>query len=726
MSLAASYVEVQPDTRGFGTRLDRQLARVDAGPAGRRAGSSFVSGFSGSLGALGALGAKAVGGLSVALATAGGFAGALGIKTAAANETATIAFTTMLGSGRKAQAFLRELQAFAAATPFEFPELQTAASSLIAIGIDARKVIPIMTTLGNVTSGMGTGSEGIKRATVALQQMNAAGRITAEDLNQLRDAGIPVFDLLAGATGKSKEQLAAMAQNSKLGRKELEQLMKALETGKGLERFNGLKDKQSQSLSGLWATFKDVAAQNLAQAVQPLIPLLKDGLGGAATFLQENLPKVTRAMKWLIEAGMQAYSILFRNDFKGGGPFSEDSRVVDILFNIRDGFVAVVRFIRDDAIPALVATGTWLNEHVVPAVKATGRWLRDDLWPAMQAVAGFLDRTFRPAFESLVTTWRQWVIPAINTVRTALEPHMPLLRTAAKLVGGMIVAWLAFQAKVAAVVLPVLGRLAGFLIRAFADAVKLAIKVVGWLVDKGVAVVQKFREARDWLGKFRDRLGEIKLPAWVQKLADLMGSIADKAKSGAGKLAAFFGVGDGPGRPPGGGGGGATLARVRPIVSALGLGISSTYRSAAQNAAAGGSPTSYHMDRRNPAVDIVGPAWKLDRLYTQLRAMGGWRELLWRVAGHYDHLHVADTGSLLRSGHGAVNLSGRPERVLSPAQTEAFDRLVALLEEGASVRTAGPRTLIIVDKDGDLIGRMRVEAGDVLDEELASARWGQD
>ena len=29
-----------------------------------------------------------------------------------------------------------------------------------------------MTTLGNVTSGMGTGSEGVRRATVALQQMS--------------------------------------------------------------------------------------------------------------------------------------------------------------------------------------------------------------------------------------------------------------------------------------------------------------------------------------------------------------------------------------------------------------------------------------------------------------------------------------------------------------------------------------------------------------------------
>src|SRR4051794_26402956 len=36
-------------------------------------------------------------------------------------EQSGIAFTTMLGSGQKAQEFLTELQKFAAATPFQFP-----------------------------------------------------------------------------------------------------------------------------------------------------------------------------------------------------------------------------------------------------------------------------------------------------------------------------------------------------------------------------------------------------------------------------------------------------------------------------------------------------------------------------------------------------------------------------------------------------------------------------
>lgn len=263
--------------------------------AGRGIGSGVERGARPGLAKLGGLFA----GLGIAKLT-GDLLG-FGLKTAMQNEKASISFTTMLGSAKKAQAFLAQMKDFAAKTPFEFPELQTAASSLISIGIKADKVIPIMQTLGDVTAGMGTGSEGVKRATVALQQMNAAGRITAEDLNQLRDAGIPVFDLLAAATGKSKKAVAELARTGGLGAKELGQLMKALETGKGLERFNGLMDKQSQSLEGIISTLKDTVGQGLADAILPFLPMIKRGIAS----LTDALPPILNGIKafgaWVVK-----------------------------------------------------------------------------------------------------------------------------------------------------------------------------------------------------------------------------------------------------------------------------------------------------------------------------------------------------------------------------------------------------------------------------------------
>lgn len=350
LALGVKMPGVQKDVADGLRQAEPQVAA-----AGREAGDAYASGVERSSSRLGSFfgniakaGAAALAGIAVA-------SGTVGIKTAAGMETAEIAFTTMLQSGEKARDFLSELSTFAAKTPFDLPGLQKSAQSLISIGIDANKVIPIMTTLGNVTSGMGTSAEGVQRATVAIQQMNAAGRIGAEDLNQLRDAGVPVFDLLTAATGKTTAEIAEMANKGKLGREELEQLMSALETGKGLERFNGMMEAQSQSLSGLWSTLQDTFSVGMAEAIQPAIPMLKEGLAGAITAVGQAMPYVQSGIQWLVDAGPQIgsffstvwtgaqglYALVVQGDFTGklrtAFGWEEDSPMVDFILDLRDG-----------------------------------------------------------------------------------------------------------------------------------------------------------------------------------------------------------------------------------------------------------------------------------------------------------------------------------------------------------------------------------------------------
>ena len=374
-----------------------------------------------SLAKVAGVGLLALGGAAV---TAGGFMAKMGIQTAAANEQAMISFTTMLGSGKKAQVFLSQLQKFAAETPFEFPELQKAASSLISAGINANKVIPIMRTLGDVTSGMGTGSEGVQRATIALQQMNAAGKITGEDLNQLRDAGIPVYDLLSKATGKSKAEVVKLAQAGKLGQKELGQMMKALETGAGLERFSGLMDKQSQSLAGLWSTMKDTFGQGLAKAIQPAIPLLKQGLGAAATYLAQIMPKVAAGIGTFVKGIQDGTGV--------GGKF----RTVIVTIGS-----AIAGFVSD------FANGAGAAGKLRTVLTALG--------VAFMAVAGFIGHnldvivplvavayTAIQAFRLVTTAIRLWGIAQLFLNGTLVANPIGLVIAAiAILVGAIIIAY---------------------------------------------------------------------------------------------------------------------------------------------------------------------------------------------------------------------------------------------------------------------------------------------
>jgi hypothetical protein len=126
------------------------------------------------------------------------------------------------------------------------------------------------------------------------------------------------------------------------------------------------------------------------------------------------------------------------------------------------------------------------------------------------------------------------------------------------------------------------------------------------------------------------------------KLKGFFGDASKSVKTGADAMAA---AGQGAG---GAGGGGVALQRVKSILP-RGLSVTSTYRTPAQNKAVGGVPNSYHTDKNNPAVDIAGPVGAMDAFAAQLRKMGGWRQLLYRVPGHYDHIHVAHKGGEVSS-----------------------------------------------------------------------------
>lgn len=223
----------------------------------------------------------------VGLGAAAAAAATLGIRTAAANETSAISFEVLLGSATKAQSFMARLQDFAAATPFDLPTLRSAASGFLTVGINAERIIPLLTRIGDATAAMNTGAVGVDRATYALKQMALAGKATKEDLNQLSDAGVPILDALSAHLGTTVVQLLDMISDGKVS---AEDVFQSIEEGAGssMQRISGIMARQSTTLEGIWSSFKDNASQALAKFAEPMIPSIKKAVDFAAV----NVPKV--------------------------------------------------------------------------------------------------------------------------------------------------------------------------------------------------------------------------------------------------------------------------------------------------------------------------------------------------------------------------------------------------------------------------------------------------
>lgn len=307
---------------------------------------------------LGALKSFGVG-AAFAFGAAGVAAATMGIKTAAANEQAQISFEVLLGSQQKAAAFLKEIQDFAAKTPFDMPGLRDAASRLLAVGVNAKDVIPIMTRLGDATSGMGTGAEGVQRAVLALTQIKTSGIVHGQDVLQLTEAGIPALDALAA---HFKTTVAQVRKDMEAGKIKPDDLFSAIEAGEGpaFQRLKGMMDKQSTSLVGLWSTFKDNLGQTLATAFQPAVPALKKVLDFGAKAIPEVLDGIRHFGHEIgdVFKGSTVGKDIFASLEKAGKetlPFLKHAfdDVVKTLRDNREGLEQFGHMLANDIIPAL-------------------------------------------------------------------------------------------------------------------------------------------------------------------------------------------------------------------------------------------------------------------------------------------------------------------------------------------------------------------------------------
>lgn len=281
-------VEIQGDNNSFKRAL--------------RGAEGAADGFGGKMGKMFGGVTRVAGAAALAVGAIGTAALGFGVKIASETEGATTAFTTLLGSAEEAEKFIGEMRDFAAKTPFEFAGVRDASQQFLAMGFEATKIVPMLTAVGDAVSAMGGGQEEINGVTRALTQMQAKGKVSAEEMLQLAERGIPAWQMLAEAMGTDIP--SAMKEVSS-GAVEAGVFMDAFLVGSA-SRFGGAMVAQSQTLAGLFSTLKDTISVSLGEAAGALIGPLKDALPVVATLLGDvittALPPLVNGLAALLPA----------------------------------------------------------------------------------------------------------------------------------------------------------------------------------------------------------------------------------------------------------------------------------------------------------------------------------------------------------------------------------------------------------------------------------------
>jgi tape measure domain-containing protein len=273
-------------------------------------------------------------------------------------QTTKIAFTTMLGSAQLAEDHLKELQAFALKTPFQFGELIDASQRMQALGFRAEQVIPVLTDVGNAVAAAGGGSERLDRVTLALSQIQSKGKVMTQELNQLAEAGIPAFKILQETLHKSRSEINEMVKDGEIGSKVFLDAFQKFSQ----QNFGGLMEAQSKTFSGAMSNVKDALLQTSATAFAPLFERLTQ----LATHFNEAAQSSDDFKKKLETVGQVSVTI-----FDG---------IVEVILAVRDAIRIVAAAISGEVtfVVETVKEGTHLAAAIFAETFATIKTIQGD------------------------------------------------------------------------------------------------------------------------------------------------------------------------------------------------------------------------------------------------------------------------------------------------------------------------------------------------------------
>jgi len=428
--------------------------------------------------------AMAVGQIAAQAATAIAGLGMAAVKTGFGfnqlQQNSLMAFESMLGSADKAKAFMNELTEFAKYTPFETGPLVKQAQQLLNMGFAAKEVIPTLTAIGDAVSRMGGGTESIERVTRAITQMKSKGKVSAEEMMQLAEAGIPAWQILAEGMGKTMGEIQEMGQKGLLRADKSIAILIA-----GMEKRNaGAMEQGAKTFQGRVSTLKDQLTQLSAIATKPLYDMAIAGMAKISSVLDD--PRFI--------AGATAAAEAIGSAVSAAGEM------------IVSGLGVAIDWIRGTAIPAI--QDMWSSLASTPEMQKfvglmnqtqtavagidwgnTFSGLVDALQPAIEFLTPFVEKVLVDLRQGLNDIGK-----AFGNLGTALAPLAPLFEPLAKALGTVVVASIAFRLVLLDLQIQLTSTLIAGAINAIAGAINLGVAAFNAIKGAIEGVVGWFRK----------------------------------------------------------------------------------------------------------------------------------------------------------------------------------------------------------------------------------------
>lgn len=158
-----------------------------------------------------------------------------------------------------AEQLIENVKAIGEASAYDTNELLPMARAWVNIGDNAERATSKMQTIVDAGSAFGLTNDQIGRVNTALTQMQMKGKISAEEMMQLTEAGLPAWDLLSTQMGVPVAQLQKMASEGELTQDAMNTLFDGMKA-----KTEGAASSMSNTLMGQFSNLEESVTNSMA------------------------------------------------------------------------------------------------------------------------------------------------------------------------------------------------------------------------------------------------------------------------------------------------------------------------------------------------------------------------------------------------------------------------------------------------------------------------------
>lgn len=167
-------------------------------------------------------------------------------------EKAQIALEYFLESPEAAKGFMAGMKDFAATTAFSTEQALNLSRRLMAAQFEPTQVRGIMEILNDASVASGGTADQLDRIVLALTQISTNGKVKGQELRQLAEANIPIYQILHEQLGIAKEELLDIGNLNIDGNTGVTAILQGLE-----KRYKGAAERIALTVPGMLETIRD-------------------------------------------------------------------------------------------------------------------------------------------------------------------------------------------------------------------------------------------------------------------------------------------------------------------------------------------------------------------------------------------------------------------------------------------------------------------------------------